>query len=352
MKDIISQVKSPFSDEMVKRLIKKYISWNEDFLGFCRRINNVDFFENIKNPFIEDVNKQLKKKLKTSNLWNNVSSDKNYLKKRENERIELYRIYLNLKGKNKAEFIKEYVKQCEEKNKGYKFKYFEKDGRDDEIIILTDFDNFKTDITIIKQIIKEMELGKLPTLVGVYKNGIGIAEEYEEPIYSYTEVRLDMIPKAITKYIFDNSLEFIEYCNTRQVKLIADISKILKDYKENIILGQIGYGMHIVVVKELLEPLRQYMLDNSKTALPEMILNFRRACRLHGISEQGVFSIETEQKILEMSSGEKMEEMSLIKLQCELEKLAKQEKRTAQKRDETKMLRNVYKTELDNIESN
>lgn len=349
MKDIISQVKSPFSDEMVKKLIKKYISWNEDFLGFCRRINNVDFFENVRNPFIEDINDELNNKIKKSNLWNNVLSDKNYLKKEDGKKTELYRIYLNLKGNDKAKFIDEYVKKCETQNKGYKFKYFTKDGRDDEIIILTDLNNLKTEITIIEQIIKKMELGKLPPLVGVYKKDIGIAEEYKEPIYSYTEVRLDMIPKAITKYIFDNSLEFIEYCNTRQVKLISDISKILKNYKENILLGQIGYGMHIVVVKELIEPLRQYMLDNSKKALPEMILNFRIACKLHGISEQGVFSLETEQKVLENFF---CEEISLVELQNELEKLTKQEKRTSQKKDETKMLRNVYKTELENIETN
>ena len=63
--------------------------------------------------------------------------------------------------------------------------------------------------------------------MGSYKNRIGIAEEYvEAPIYSYIESRLDMIPKAIAKYIFDNSVKFIEYCNARQVKVIADTAKI------------------------------------------------------------------------------------------------------------------------------
>lgn len=189
---------------------------------------------------------------------------------------------------------------------------------------------------------------------------------FHKKIYGYepnnedeaTEVILDMIPKAITKYIFDNVIEFIEYCNDRQVRLINSVRKefskeveftIMKLerlhedsderkkyenekqlYKQNINIGQIGYGIHIVIVRELINPLRQYMLENSTRALPEMISNYRKVDQAHGIVQQKI---------------EELQEKTLTELQQELEKLKRQEKRTTQQRDEAKLLRNAYQAE-------
>ena len=45
-------------------------------------------------------------------------------------------------------------------------------------------------------------------LAGIQK---WITEEYiEAPVYSYSEVRLDMIPKAITKYIFTPPAKYVK----------------------------------------------------------------------------------------------------------------------------------------------
>lgn len=176
------------------------------------------------------------------------------------------------------------------------------------------------------------------------------------------ELRLDMIPKTITKYILDNVVEFIEYCNNRQVRIIEDIrkefdkeaefammkmEKLPEDseerkkyeneknlYKENINLGQIGYGIHIVVVRELKKPLKIYMEENWSKALPEMISSYRKVCKAHGILEQNIEKTEDDN------------EKTLVELQQELERLKKQEVRTKQQRDEAKMLKNAYLVEL------
>lgn len=176
------------------------------------------------------------------------------------------------------------------------------------------------------------------------------------------ELKLDMIPKTIAKYILDNVVEFIEYCNNRQVRIIEDIRQLFEKevefatmkseklpedseerkkyenekntYKENINLGQIGYGIHIVAVRELKMPLRTYMEDNWSKALPEMISNYRKVCQAHGISE------ENEEKT------EENKEKTLVELQQELDRLKKQDMRTTQQRDEAKMLKNAYLLEL------
>ena len=356
MKEIINKVKSPFTDGKIIELLEKYINCNGEFLNFYKNIDCLEF--NICE------NK--------SNSWNTIVSEKNYLKisNTQEKKNQFYQIYLNLNGQDRDEIIAQYIKKCQEKNKGYRLKYPKKDEKKDKLIIITDAYNIKIDLDIITQLTEDIQLGILPQLIGIYGNGIGITEEYiEAPVYSYLEVRLDMIPKAITKYILDNAIEFIEYCDDKQVKMIEDIRKmffkrarllnydinefpedseqrkIIENekyaYEQNINLGQIGYGLHIVVVKELIEPLKEYMEENLEKAFPEIITNFRKACKFHGISEKGVFSIETEE-IQETSEEIK----TLAELQIEFEKLKKQDKRTTQKRDEAKILRDAYKAEL------
>lgn len=179
-----------------------------------------------------------------------------------------------------------------------------------------------------------------------------------------TELNLDMVPKAITKYILDNVIEFMEYCNDRQVKMIDEIHKgfakevefaqmkierLSEDcderkkyenekvsYEQNINLGQTGYGIHVVVVKELIGPLKEYMDENSQKALPEIIANFNVACQMHGILEQNE----------EIQNWTPNEEQTLAELQKTFEKFQKLEKRITQKRDETRLLKNAYQAEL------
>lgn len=179
------------------------------------------------------------------------------------------------------------------------------------------------------------------------------------------ELYLDMIPKAIAKFIFDNVIEFIEYCDNRQVRIINDIRDMFArqveyammkmekisesnverkkyenekySYEQNINLGQIGYGIHITVVRELIKPLKQFMKENSQAVLLEMVANYRIACQIHGILER---KIENQQEDKEET------EKTLEELEQELQKLQKQDKRTMQQRDSSRLLRNAYRAEL------
>jgi len=211
-------------------------------------------------------------------------------------------------------------------------------------------------------------------LIEEYIECNGIFSEFYTMVYDLkigegnekSEIYLDMIPKAITKYIFDNVVEFIEYCDNRQVRLINDIRKIFAKevefammkidrltedsderkryevekhaYERYINLGQIGYGIHIVVVKELIIPLTQFMEENFQRVMPEMLTNYKIVCQAHGISEQDIGDVQ---------ENEEENEKTLEELEQELQKLQKQEKRTTRQRDESKLLRNAYKAELD-----
>ena len=232
---------------------------------------------------------------------------------------------------------------------------------------------------IINQIQSQFTDEIVKELIEQYIACDGNFSEFYKKIYDSelgdekAELSLDMIPKAITKYICDNVIEFIEYCNNRQVRLIEDIRKsfakevefaIMKIdrlpedsserkryeneknlYEQNINLGQTGYGIHIVVVRELIIPLKQYMEENSEKALPEMVSNYRVACNAHGIPSQGEHSIATEQE------GVITQEKTLTELEQELQKLKKKDQRTTQQRDEARLLRNAYQMELDKEEN-
>jgi len=183
------------------------------------------------------------------------------------------------------------------------------------------------------------------------------------------ELSLDIIPKCITKYILDNVIDFIEYCDNRQVRLINEIRKLFAkevdynimkidklsesnaerkkyerekySYEKNINMWQIGYGIHIVLVRELISPLKKFMEENSQRAFSEIFENYRMVCKVHGILEQ---------EIEDVQEKEVETEKTLIELENELQKLQKQEKRTAQQRDASKLLKNAYQSELDKKE--
>jgi hypothetical protein len=176
------------------------------------------------------------------------------------------------------------------------------------------------------------------------------------------ELKVDMIPKAITKYILDNVIEFIEYCDNRQVRIINEIrknfsreaeyatmklEKISEEnnervryekekyaYEQNINMGQIGYGIHIVMIRELIKPLKQFMEENSQRALPEIIENYKMICQIHGILEK------------KMEEEDDESEKTLEQLEQELQKLQKQDKRISQQKHASKLLKNAYEMEL------
>ena len=106
MKEIINKVQSPFSDGKIIELLEKYINCNGEFLDFYKNIDCLEFdiYEN------------------KSNSWNTIVSEKNYLKisNTQEKKNQFYQIYLNLNGQDRDEIIAQYIKKCQEKNKGYR----------------------------------------------------------------------------------------------------------------------------------------------------------------------------------------------------------------------------------------
>ena len=67
-----------------------------------------------------------------------------------------------------------------------------------------------------------MKLGDLPALIGEYKNGIGIAEEYHNRLYSPTKVKLALVRSAVKKYLCDHIDEFESQLSDEERKKINE----------------------------------------------------------------------------------------------------------------------------------
>lgn len=324
MKSILKQVQSPFTDEMIKNLFTEYIYGNVDLDGLYNKINESEkneFQDNmyLKNIFRElDNNPEIVTKLNYP-YWNIVMSDEKYLdipNKRE-DRTEIYRIYLNVKGEDKASVIREYIEECQKRNQDFKFKYSLQDGRTDEIIILSNTENFVSNVDIIKQITQDVSLGEPPKLVGKYENNIGIAEEYiNQPIYSYTKVRLAILPIVIQKYILDHIDEFpedvqkqFEFKKEEFEEIIEEQNQLLENNPEEFTIQnrwmnhkvaaenniEIRFALISYVVEEFIQVFREIVEKKGfENILSELLDGYRLACRVSGISENGVFSLETE----------------------------------------------------------
>ena len=126
----------------------------------------------------------------------------------DNRRPLLYRIYLNLKDEQKAEFIQNYIKRCQQSKIPFELKFSKDDSRLDQIVILSRCENFEENVLAVEELTKDMQLGDLPMLVGEYKIGIGIAEEYHNRLYSPTMAKLTLVRSSVKKYLCDHIDEF------------------------------------------------------------------------------------------------------------------------------------------------
>lgn len=333
---ILSQVQNPFTDEKLKELIELYIQSNCDMNKFYNRVNRTEDMN--RSPYLSELYNYLIKEdicLNVNEYWNIVSSEEEFLKKSNNMR-PIYRIYINAKEMNKVNIVKSYIEGCKAENRGYKFKYSNTDGRKDEIVILSSEEDFVKNIELIETITEGMDLGTPPELAGVYKEKIGIGEEYiQVPIYSYTQIRLGMIPIAMQKYILDNFSDFEKYCDDSEKSIVKyliddfkdeaeDISEELEEisesnekkkrkleeelfaYKNNIEPN--GFmQMFDSVCKYFPEKLSEFIGEHSDIAFSEIVKNYRLSCEIFGISENGLFSQITENDILKKHNKTKLE---------------------------------------------
>ena len=238
IEDVLKKVKSPFSDKLIKDLIELFISSKCDNNIFYRTINEFDRNSKIDpeiSKLIEDFEKKGVDGSEIFGLDNEASfiylNDTDWVfirseddpldenKRTSDKRLPLvYRIYLNIKGKEKIDFVNKYVSICKEKNIPFKFKFSKIDKRDDQIIIHTDEKHFDENLEIVEELSKGLEIGKVPGLIGTYEDRFGISEEYYNRLYSPTTSKVGLIRSSVKKYLCDHIEEFSDILSEEEKK--------------------------------------------------------------------------------------------------------------------------------------
>lgn len=373
---ILVQVKSPFTDELIQKLIEKYISCGCDDNLFYREINNLGTVENGDNYFTNELIKYIfntgvnkscyyeKSDLpffyESNDSWVMLFSEKDPLKEDgnhlDNKESRVYRFYLNIKGEEKSNFILNYMNKCKANGLPYKFKFSREDGRSDQIVILSSLENFGENFSIIEELIANLQLGNLPMLIGEYKQGIGITEEFYNRLYSPTKVKLALIRCSVKKYLCDHRNELNEILSDKDKKeidrYIVQFSSLYDDLiedkerkerrgrtykdldktyyqrkssiecaKEHIENDRVAY----VSGKGLLplgDAIKQIYFLNPKTFMQEIVQNFRTiGTQVWGLSEDFVFSNETAEMIVQYLKQREIELSNLEAKSSEYDKV-------------------------------
>ena len=122
---------------------------------------------------------------------------------KDNKRPLLYRFYLNLRGKEKSDFVLEFINRCQRENIPFQFKFSNDDSRVDQIIVETNLENFEKNFSILEELVSDKKLGEIPMLIGKHDNGIGIAEQYYNRLYTPTTIRLALVRSSIKKLLLE-----------------------------------------------------------------------------------------------------------------------------------------------------
>ena len=258
---ILEEVKSPFTDELIRELIEKYIACGCDDNLFYNEVNKLENVDKNTSTHIKAlINQIYSQGIAKSELWN--SHDKESIKlvynsnnswvelysekdpMKDNQRTSdkkrplIYRIYLNIKGKQKAEFIEGYIKRFQESKIPFGLKFSKDDSRLEQIVILSRSENFEENVLAVEELTKDMQLGDLPILIGEYKDHIGIAEEYYNRLYSPTRVKLALVRSSVKKYLCDHIDEFENQLSDEEKKkinsYISDFNYLYEFEKEDI----------------------------------------------------------------------------------------------------------------------
>lgn len=197
MEEIIKQVKSPFSDEFIRRMIFLLLDNNMDARKMYATINHFDEEQSTKQMdefdsryISRNCDKYLSRNneywtiIRSKSLLRDPNNDESYLNREKNH----LRIYLNIPKEHIETFIKRYMIRCEEECVPLNFKFAHHEGRLDNFVSvcpIDDEESIKKEMAIIEEITKDIPLGELPPLVGIFKGKIGICEG--DRTNSYTE---------------------------------------------------------------------------------------------------------------------------------------------------------------------
>ncbi len=209
MKEIMKQVKSPFSDEFIKKIIFLLLDNDMDARKMYATINHFDEEQSTQQMdefdskyIFRDCDKYLSRNneywtiIRSKSPFKYPDNDESYLNKEKNH----LRIYLNIPKEYREIFIMRYMIRCEEEGVPLNFKFAHHEGRLDNFVSVCPIDDeeiIKKELAIIEEITKDIPLGELPPLVGMYKGKIGICEgdrtnSYTEDIISFLQHDLSL----------------------------------------------------------------------------------------------------------------------------------------------------------------
>lgn len=373
---ILEEVKSQFTDDLIQTLIEKYISCGCDDNLFYSSINHLETTDNYDNHYTNELIKYIfnvglakydsygidkqsgyQFLYESNNSWVTISSEQDPMNEQrkisDDKRPLTYRIYLNLKGKEKSDFVLSYINRCKGNDLPYKFKFSIQDQRNDQIVLLSSSENFEENLSIIEELTKNLQLGNLPMLIGVYKDGIGIAEEFYNRLYSPTQVRLALVRTSVKKYLCDHKDEFYENLSDDEKKKIDEFvgnfkylydaemddkeyfgeeyEDLNKNYyqrkssidcaKEHIENDRDSYVCGDGLL-ELGSAIQQIYSNNAEQFIHEVTQNYRMiGTQVWGISQDFVFSNETEEKFMQSKENDKM--LSAKQIGTELEVMSR-----------------------------
>lgn len=356
---ILEEVKSPFTDELIKELIEKYITCGCDDDLFYNEINKS---ENTNKSISEHlgvlINQIYSQGIPKSKLWNYKDKDDIQLVydsnnswvvlyseedpmednkiTTDNRRPLVYRIYLNLNDKEKTEFIKNYIKRFQKLKIPFELKFSKDDTRLDQIVILSRSENFKENVLAVEELTKNFKLGDLPPLIGEYKNGIGIAEEYYNRLYSPTKAKLALVRSSVKKYLCDHIDEFVSQLSNEEKEkintyieefnyLYASVKQDIEEFGEKYEDLNKSYYQEkntIDCAKEHIEndhdayvcgtglldlgnAIKQIYLNNPEQFTSKIVKNYRMiGTQVWGFAQDFNFSNETEKIFLKSKDGE------------------------------------------------
>ena len=375
MEQILKQVKSPFTDEFLSSLIEKYISCGCDYDILYKKINelgnnNEKIDDNLRAvmskihsrgiPRGEEYTKT-DEEIKESYIYDNrrcwveVLSETDPIKgdiwTKDKKKPLVYRIYLNLKGEDKANFIQNYIQTCRNEQIPFEFKFSKDNSRQDQIVILSSVENFEKNISIVETLTSGMQLGEVPELMGEYKEGIGISEEYYNRTKSPTQIRLKLIDSAVKKYLCDNIENLSEFLAEDDKKAIDSFIKVfdfqyedakeeVENFRRNLRKNYFQKRSSMECYKEKMESsseafmfggdfkrlgptIQRIYQSNPDKFMQEIIKNYRTiATEVWGLSSNLVFSSETEEQFLISENAET--KLSVEQIGAELEGISRQ----------------------------
>lgn len=225
MEEILDSVSNPYEIENYKRLLDIYLNskdQNEFYKSVVSYYDDRNYDSSLKDAKISNSNFL---KTRSMGCWQVMEEFADFLKTE-------HRIYINSPLHNVGTIVDEFISECEENNLPFELKFLTQNiKRNDSIVIGSNTETYEKHIEILRKIAKNHpeiieECGTPPLLTGNLDGWMGLADENVANRYvSYTESRLKVFSKSISRYVYEHE----ELAEELSDAGISDIYEMLSD---------------------------------------------------------------------------------------------------------------------------